>query len=989
MNKALFSFVLTLITIFCAGQNIGSIIENAEEKLENNHWEQAFTLFKSILADYENDLTYLQQAEIYNHLGFLNLMFLDPDEAERELNRSLLYHEEAGIPNEQSYADALLNTGMMYLEQVEFDLARDYVKRALGILGKKDEWLVDYLIARTKLARIYEEAGSYTLALSIYNETYDKLINLGENLSPDFADICSHKGRILILTGDPEEGEKFINLSTTIYESLGPSYNVPRAESMEDLALFYEKMGRYDEAERLLLDILELKRSIPDEADILIIETLNDLGIMYNQLHRFAKAEEMFNEVILECEENIGAEHPFYATAKNNLGTIALNQGDYTKAQMLLVDALTLFKSRFGSFHPYYADALNNLARTERKLGNLTKAEAYYMEVLQVDKKLYGDQHPNFATTMLNIGILLSSDGREEEAERYYEKALLIREKSLGVNHPSYGSALEYTGIHYLAVDKPEEAERNFRKSIEIQINQIRALYPIMNEQERELFYLQVLDDVSRYHYVASQLLGQNPELIKHIFDFQVKTKTLLFNSLDKVYDIVQKSDDYMLISEYQQWLSDKRLLASYYQMGEDQLSELHVNLNLVETEITSQEANLIKKVPAFDEALPHENLSWENVFKYIKPEEAIVEIVKINEFKPLRNGHESIYGFSGKCRYLAIAFNSGSHTPEFEFLGSPATDADHYTNCQNAVVLEQNADKTFEKYWKPIMKLTEQAKSIRVVPDGFFYKFNPNRFKVNKKAYVFDKQYVTYLTSTHDLLKEDAKVLSNKFCFVSDANFKESEFSEFDLTRTYSALDFTTSFSDPNWRVSTLKGEQASEYAVRTQYFPTIFHISTPAFFDVENAFIKDMTPFVSPLFNSGLFFAGVVDTYQKYNGGIPTIAENDGILTVYEVLKLELDRTRLVFLSSVTLDDKDLSGGEGFYGLLRAFTVAGARNVITSIGPVEPKVKNEFLEIFYKKFFETDKIQSSFKYAQSEMKDKYDNISAWGSFIFTGNGY
>ena len=989
MKKEIFSFLFIATSIFCFGQNLTGLINDAEDKLSKNHWEQAFRDFNRILDKHENDLTYLQQAEVYNHLGFLNLMFLDLSEAERELNRSLTYHEEAGIPNPRSYADALINIGILYLEQVEFDLARDNIRHALDILKEKPEWTIDYLVARTKLARIYEEAGSYTLALSIYNESYDKLLVLGNDLSPDFADICSHKGRILILTGDPIEGERFINLSTTIYESLGPSYNIPRAESMEDLALFYERMGRHEDAEKLLLEILDLKRSIPDEADILIIETLNDLGIVYNRMKRYAEAEEMFQEVVLECEENIGKDHPFYATAKNNLGTIALNKGDYPKAKILLEDAIIKLKSRFGSFHPYYADVLNNLARTERKLGNTQRAESYYKEVLQIDLKLYGDRHPNYATTMLNIGILLSNDNRAKEAEQYYQAALSIREKSLGINHPAHVNALEYAGVNYIALNKFVEAEKSFRKSIQIQINQIGALFPIMREQERELLYLQVSEDVSRYNYIASQLLDTNPELVKHIFDFQAKTKTLLFNSLDKVHNLVKSSNDELLVAEYQKWLSDKRLLASYYQMGEDRLSELHVNLRVVEAEILKQEDNLKKKIEVFEEALPHENLEWRRLYEKVKAEEAIVEIIRINEFKLLTNNLESVYGNTEKCRYLAIIFNGNDKTPKFTFLGDKTiSDADHYSFYESSLDTRENADEFFRLYWKPIMDLTKEAKEIKVVPDGFFYKVNPNQFKVSKKAFVFDKQYVSYLTSTHDLFQSEPMVLNNKLSIVSNANFEEFNFSEFDLTNSSVEPDSFDYLTKPNWKIIRYKDKEANEYQIRSLYFPTILHISTPTFFNIEKPFINDKTPLMSPLFNSGLFFAGVADSYQKYNEGIPSIPENDGILTVYEVMKLELDRTRLVILSSIELKDRNLSGGEGFYGLMRALTVAGARNVISSIRTIEPERKKEFLELFYDRFFETDNIQSSFKYAQLEMKNKYSDIDSWGSYILIGIG-
>lgn len=989
-KKKHIAFLVIYSTAFLGfNQDVTTLLQKAEEKLIENHWEQAFEEFEHILSNYPQSLTYLQQADIYNHLGYLNLMFLDPHEAERNLNRSLTFHEEAGIPNERSYAEALINIGMVYLEQVEFDLAREYVRKGIAILSTKDDWRVDYLISRAKLARIYEEAGSFTLALSIYNESYDQLINLGNDLSPDFADICSHKGRILMQTGSLDEGERFINLSTTIYESLGANYNIQRAESMEDLALFYERMGRYEDAEKTLLEALALKRSIPDEADVLIIETLNDLGILYNLQKRYREAEEMFKEVVKECEENVGRDHHFYATAKNNLGTIALNKGNYSASKILLEDALIRLRDRFGNFHPYYADALNNLARAELKLGNLSRAEHYYMEVLDIDLRLYGDQHPKFATTLLNIGILLSSAKREEEAEEYYESTVAIREKSLGKNHPSFASALEYTGIHYLAVDKLDHAEISFRKALQIQLKQIEALFPIMNEQEQELFYLQIREDVRRYHYVASQLLESTPDLIEHIFDFQAKSKSLLFGSMDKIHGYVANSNDDLLIAEYNQWLMNKKLLASYYQMGVKELIELHINLDLVEAQIEQQEKILNDKIHAFNEAIPNKVLSWQSVMKRTRPDELVVEIIKIEEFKTLPNSNERIFGFTGRCNYLAIMLHSNAEQLEYAFLGSAnVSDQVHLTKCQSTIESGENGQEIFESYWQPIMDMCRQSEHIMVVPDGIYCRINPNQFKINKKEYVIDKQYVTYLTSCRDLFHSRPTIHQLKIGAISRPSFKEKKYEH--MNKVATPVEHQVPLADlfGDWKINVFEKDDATEYSLRSIYQPTIFHIESPSFFDSKESFIDDKTPLISSLFNSGLYFSGVGDSYTNYANNIPSIPINDGILTVYETTKLDLNRTRLVLLSSVALDRHASSSSEGFYGLLRALTVAGATHVISSLKAIDPKMKKELLVLFYKKFLESDEILFSFRYAQLEMKKKYADINSWGPFIVTGYG-
>ncbi len=978
MKKSFCLLLTCIVSGTLLSQDFNQLILEAERDIKNNHWERAYQDLNELIDTREDELTYLQKAQAYNSLGYLNLMFMDLNEAELDFNRALLYHEEAGIPDEKKYAEALLNTSMLYLEQVEFDLARDYIKKALDILKKKDEYYIDYLIARTKLARIYEEAGSYTLALSIYNESYDQLVSLGNELSPDFADICSHKGRILTLTGDPIEGERFINLSSTIYESLGPQYNVQRAESMEDLALFYGKMGRYSEAEELLLEIVALKRSIPDEAEILIIETLNDLGLLYNDLRRFSKAEQMFNEVVRESEENVGMNHPFYATAKNNLGMIALNRGDFKEAKSSLEDALAKYKIRFGSSHPYYANTLNNLARAELKLGNVNQAEAYYHEVLKIDLNLFGENHPNYATTLFNIGTLLSATDRESGAGEYYQKAIGIRKKALGPNHPSYGSALEYLGLHYLAVGDLGGAEESFRESLQIQLHLVEALFPIMSEKERELFHFQVREKVERYHAIASQLLEQDEELVKHIFDFQAKTKTLLFNSLDKIQEIVSDSKDVVLEAEYQKWLSDKRLLASYYQMGVDQLAELHINLDQVELEIKTQEANLSKQIGAFEEALPYDELDWRVTQKAVRTNESIVEIIRIKEFKPLVKGRENIFGFSGNSSYLAVIFDGNDI--HYSFLGEQnLTEEEHIT-------ASQKSGNSFEAYWKPIMDRTKDSKWLRVIPDGIYYKINPNQYQIDDKTYVLEKQYVTYLTSVHDIIKPIVDVYAKKFYHIKSPQFGEFSFEELSEYSLTSESSFESIFSD--WKTTSYQNEDANEFRIRTAYNPTILHVSAPVFLESKKTFINSKTPLSDALFNSGIFLSGVSDAYTKYQRSIPCIPENDGVLMVFEAMKLELERTRLVFLSSMELNKENLNGGNGYFGLLRAFSVAGARNIITSVTAVDAVIKNEFIDLFYKKFLETDQIQSSFRYAQLQMKNRYEDPNTWGAFMVTGSG-
>lgn len=944
--------IFSMVISVCAAQNIGNLIAQAEKNLEQNHWEQATKNFNNIIENYVDDLTYHQRAKIYNNLGYLNLNLLDPFEAERNLNLSILYHEEAGIPNQRDYAMALLNMGILYIEQVEFDLARRYIQKSLDILGELPGVKTDFWIARAKLALLYEEAGSYTLALSIYNNCYDQLVASGNDLSPDFAEICMHKGRILILTGDPLEGEKFINLSSTIYESLGSQYAVERAESLEHLAIFYERMGRFGEAESTLLEVLRLKRSIPDEADILIIETLNDLGIMYHRLGQARKASQMFQEVISESEENVGTDHPFYATAKNNLGTLALSSGDIVGARDLFVDALATYKAKFGVVHPYYANTLNNLARVERQLGNNDQAEKYYMEVLNIDEKIYGKNHPNYATTLINVGVLYSSMGREVEAERFYREAVTIRENVLGVNHPGYASALEYMGMHSLAVRNSVEAESFFRKSIEIQIGQIGTLFPIMNEQEREMFFEKIKANIDRYNYIASQLLDQKPELLKKIFDFQIKTKGFLFNPSANILQHVNDSDDLDLQAKFRKWQSDKRLLASYYQMGVQELEQQNVNLEYEESRVDRLEKELEQKLANFEESLHKVDKDWRNVQDYVRPGEAIVKLVRIREFASLTQSVETLFGFTDNTKYLAIIFQYGQNEPSYVFLG-PENQTENQHSAQLLNSISQNQSEGYDLFWKPIDQKLKNVNTVRVIPDGVFYKTNPNTFLTPDGGNLIDKYYVTYLTAAKDLFRPELEIYNRKSYLYGNPLYNQEESdNRLNLVRmpeSENEIKGIESVLSDDWHVKTHLSEDASELKIRSAYNPTVLHIDSHAFFNDQNNFIANHTPIDNPLFRAGIYLAGASETFSRYMKGIQTIPENDGILTTYEALNLDLSRTQLVVLPSCEFGSEDAENSEGIYGLQRAFTVAGARNIITSLTRIDDKISTELMILFY----------------------------------------
>jgi CHAT domain-containing protein len=74
----------------------------------------------------------------------------------------------------------------------------------------------------------------------------------------------------------------------------------------------------------------------------------------------------------------------------------------------------------------------------------------------------------------------------------------------------------------------------------------------------------------------------------------------------------------------------------------------------------------------------------------------------------------------------------------------------------------------------------------------------------------------------------------------------------------------------------------------------------------------------------------------------------ENDGYLTIPEIMRLKL-KADLVVLSACETAQGEALQGEGVYGMPYAFLLAGANNVISSLWSVNDKATAAFFTEFY----------------------------------------
>jgi CHAT domain-containing protein len=76
----------------------------------------------------------------------------------------------------------------------------------------------------------------------------------------------------------------------------------------------------------------------------------------------------------------------------------------------------------------------------------------------------------------------------------------------------------------------------------------------------------------------------------------------------------------------------------------------------------------------------------------------------------------------------------------------------------------------------------------------------------------------------------------------------------------------------------------------------------------------------------------------------------EDDGILTAEEVAGLDLEGVEWAVLSACETGRGEIKAGEGVFGLRRAFQVAGAGTLITSLWSVRDEITQQWMESLYR---------------------------------------
>jgi CHAT domain-containing protein len=380
--------------------------------------------------------------------------------------------------------------------------------------------------------------------------------------------------------------------------------------------------------------------------------------------------------------------------------------------------------------------------------------------------------------------------------------------------------------------------------------------------------------------------------------------------------------------------------------------------------------------------------------------------------------------------RYLALLLFHDGRTVAVDL--GPAEPIDrasmrlHDALAHQSVSYLPAAQSLYTLAFRPLVPHLGEAQRLFLTPDGQL-NLVPFAALHDGKRFLVDAFHITYLTSGKDLLPRSKGLPSTSAVVVmADPTFSsppavpspqaqpppelaarsaslERFFSNLrseEMDIPWAALPGTRKEAEAIHRLfpqaQLLLGPEATKQALLKLSSPTLLHIATHGFFledDPSSSGSRGVAHFgavsagppahpADPLLRSGLVLAGVPPSAAQ-----PGLHHAEGsLVTALELAGLNLWGTQLVVLSACDTGRGDVKLGDGVYGLRRAFLVAGAETLVTSLWKVNDETTSQLMEAYYRALLSGQGRTEALRQAMQTLRQKQSHPHFWAPFVAIG---
>lgn len=920
----------------------------------------------------------------------------------------------------------------------EYSLASQALKAASeAALQKYRDDDILYGIELTQLAKIRLKVGDYASAEKDIAKAIE-VIDLKKNrdfaeYTPAFVDAIETQARLYGIKGMFDEASADLERARKIIDrSKGKVTN--ELSTAEELSGLLIQLGRYASAGKLLTQLFETYERLYGEESIRLLQPLVEKGQLLLARGEYTEAQHTAMRANRIALAAFGEQSTKTAPTQLLLGDMFMALGDYEQAETYVQKALASQEKQFGRNHIDVARSLSRLALIRFYKGNDSKEiELSLSEARDIIGQQLGTQNPRYAEALKNLAVVYISRNRSEEAfqllteaegiwklrtgsknninlagiytltgdvhyqqrnlgkaEASYIKSKDLYEKFFSINHPEYVKAISKLSKVYYMQRKYKASKRLIEEALGRYEKFIADFFPALSERQKAQYWNTIKGDFEFYNTLAFSNLDDFKGLAGSVYNYQLLTKALLLSSSIKVRQRIMNSTDETLKTLYTDWVQKKELLTLALSMSPQELMENEVEPDALRQEVEKIEKELSGRSLDFAQGFEKEPVHFEDVAASLGDNEVAVELVRYRYFDHV---------FTDSIVYAALYLKKSFRRPEVVLMGNGREmETRYFKYYRNAITGIIHDEVSYGVFWKPIQEAIGLASAVYLSADGVFNQINLEAIPTPDGRYVIDNTNIVLVSNTRDLherrLRTKTRAAGNTATMFGNPTFYEANAGGATITplpgteEEVLQLDFL--LKQKGWETKEYVESAAVEEAVKEINSPKIFHIATHGLYRrareislTDQIRGNEAVMAQNPLLRTGLLLAGAGDLLSKtnYNYNI-----DNGILTAYEAMSLNLDQTDLVVLSACETGLGDVQQGEGVYGLQRAFLVAGAKVLVMSMFRVDDEATRKLMLKFYQKWLASNNLRESFTAARKELRAEYPAPLYWGAFMMIG---
>jgi CHAT domain-containing protein/Tfp pilus assembly protein PilF len=920
------------------------------------HFQTSLDIVREIGDVHSESLLLNNIAAVYSDLS-------NYDDALINLQEALRITRETGDQLEEG--NTIINIATVYYNQGDFNQALQYYNNGLAIYQDLG-YLQEEINILEDISDTYYLLGEYDKSIDALERALEVLSH-GNDYNREVAilfDIANMYTEIF----EFEQGIRHFNTALNKTRDIGDTYN--EALVLNRMSVSYFHMGDFENSLLYASQALEISietKDRPREAYVLGI-----IGTIYLAKGQYGQALEYLQQSY-ELSEEIG----FYdgmSTGLNNIAGVYAQLGHFDFTIDYLEQALDINRLLQDKYKE--AVTLNNIGETYQYLGEYQFAISYFEkanEVIQVTGDIYSE-----STVQNNLGLSYLELGESGQALEAFNNALQLAEKTR--NEYGIGSILNNIGLAYLNLEDYEEALTYFKRSLvfrekfqdlsgkSITLFNIGTVYEYQDDYINAIKYYELAIEVLETIRISA---GNDINRTEYISQYR-----LFYDRLLAIYFHEGYVEQAFFTSERGRARAFLDSLSSgYVEFWDDKSEELFLEeqaayafLETIKEELNiaiSEDPQDVQRIATLELKLEEANKDYQVVLDDIKELggqtaqffPGVGTIVDVQQAQSMIDDNSTLLSFWVLDEETIIFIITEE---SFDTVSLPINKADislhiesFLTFSNNTIHHPQSAVQLYDLIIEPLLPHLNTSNLI-IIPHGKLH-YLPFAALTDGSEYLIDNFTISYLpsVSTWPYIRENAQEIGGEPLVLGNpsTNLFPLPFAEREARSVASLLG-----------TKPLLEENATESAL-SQNSPNISILHLAAHGEYNS---------INPLY-SALYLTGD--------------DQADGILEVHEIYNLDLSKSEMVVLSACESQLGNLTNGDEFLGLTRAFFFAGTPRVMASLWEVDDEATQLLMISFYSFLQRGSNPAEALRQAQIEIRNEFPNPYYWGAFVISGD--